>query len=88
MLPSAARRDALDLDSDDSGTSETYMVSTIGGERLQAATSWLKRNNLRDVLGETGAGSNAACMTAIQGALCEMQQSGVWLSALWWDGNP
>ena len=28
------------------------------------------------------------CITAIQGALCEMQQSGVWLGALWWAAGP
>nr|VWO97246.1 Alcohol oxidase [Ganoderma boninense] len=65
------------LDSDGSGTSETCVSSTIGAERLQAATQWLQANNLKGFLGEIGAGSNAACIAAVQGALCEMQQSGV-----------
>lgn len=30
----------------------------------------------------------ADCIAAIQGALCEMQQSGVWLGALWWAAGP
>lgn len=30
----------------------------------------------------------ATCITAIQGALCEMQQSGVWMGALWWAAGP
>ena len=76
------------LDSDGSGTSETCVSSTIGAERLQAATAWLKQHNLKGLLGEIGAGSNAACITAVQGALCEMQQSGVWLGALWWAAGP
>ena len=76
------------LDSDGSGTSPTCVSSTIGAERLQNATAWLQQNNLKGFLGEIGAGSNAACITAIQGALCEMQQSGVWLGALWWAAGP
>ncbi|TBU53312.1 endoglucanase [Dichomitus squalens] len=76
------------LDSDGSGTSPTCVSSTIGAERLQNATTWLQQNNLKGFLGEIGAGSNAACITAVQGALCEMQQSGVWLGALWWAAGP
>lgn len=76
------------LDSDGSGTSPTCVSSTIGAERLQAATQWLKQNNLKGFLGEIGAGSNAACISAIQGALCSLQESGVWLGALWWAAGP
>ncbi|KAH9933594.1 endoglucanase [Epithele typhae] len=76
------------LDSDGSGTSGTCVSSTIGAERLQNATAWLKAHNLKGVLGEIGAGSNTACIQAVQGALCEMQQSGVWLGALWWAAGP
>ncbi|KAH8093705.1 glycoside hydrolase superfamily [Cristinia sonorae] len=76
------------LDSDGSGTSPTCVSPTIGAERIADATAWLKANNLRGFLGEIGAGSNAACITAVQGALCSMQQSGVWLGALWWAAGP
>lgn len=92
------------LDSDGSGTSPTCVSATIGAERLAAATAWLKANNLKGFLGELGAGSNAQCISAIQGALCSMQQSGVWLGrpfyflrradlttylgALWWAAGP
>ncbi|GJE85681.1 glycoside hydrolase family 5 protein [Phanerochaete sordida] len=76
------------LDSDGSGTSPTCVSPTIGAERVQAATQWLQQNNLKGFLGEIGAGSNADCISAIQGALCEMQQSGVWLGALWWAAGP
>lgn len=48
------------LDSDGSGTSATCVSSTIGAERLQAATQWLEQNNLKGFLGEIGAGSNCA----------------------------
>ncbi|KAJ7931588.1 glycoside hydrolase superfamily [Mycena leptocephala] len=76
------------LDSDGSGTNEVCVSSTIGAERLAAATSWLKANNLKGFLGEIGAGNNAACISAVSGALCSMQQSGVWIGASWWAAGP
>ncbi|KAI5118104.1 hypothetical protein M0805_005211 [Coniferiporia weirii] len=45
------------LDSDGSGTSETCVSSTIGAERIADATTWLKSNSLKGVLGEIGAGT-------------------------------
>lgn len=48
------------LDSDGSGTSGTCVSSTIGAERLAAATAWLKQNNFKGFLGEIGGGSNGA----------------------------
>lgn len=77
------------LDSDGSGTSENCVSSTIGVERLTAATNWLKANNLKGFLGEIGAGSNDQCIQAVYGALCHMQQQGgVWIGALWWAAGP
>ncbi|KAF7336672.1 Glycoside hydrolase family 5 protein [Mycena venus] len=76
------------LDSDGSGTSATCVSSTIGAERLAAATAWLQANNLKGFLGEIGAGNNAACISAVSGALCSMQQSGVWIGASWWAAGP
>ena len=76
------------LDSDGSGTSPNCVSSTVGRERLQVATEWLKRNNLKGFLGEIGAGSNSVCIEAVKGALCSMQQSGVWIGALWWAAGP
>lgn len=29
-----------------------------------------------------------ACISAVQGALCSMQQSGVWIGFLWWAAGP
>jgi len=76
------------LDSDSSGKSETCVSGTIGQERLQAATAWLKENNLKGFLGEMGAGSNSACIQAIRGALCHMQESGVWVGFTYWAAGP
>ncbi|KAG6817671.1 hypothetical protein H0H87_005429 [Tephrocybe sp. NHM501043] len=76
------------LDSDGSGTSGTCVSSTIGAERIADATAWLKANNLKGFLGEIGAGNNANCISAVKGALCAMQQSGVWIGATWWAAGP
>ncbi|KAF8656235.1 hypothetical protein AX16_002671 [Volvariella volvacea WC 439] len=76
------------LDSDSSGTSATCVSSTVGVERLRVATDWLRRNNLKGFLGEMGAGSNDVCIAAVKGALCAMQQSGVWIGYLWWAAGP
>jgi len=76
------------LDSDGSGTSPTCVSSTIGAERVRAATDWLKQNNLKGFLGEIGAGSNQVCIDAIKSALCAMQASGVWIGAAYWAAGP
>ncbi|KAG8714646.1 hypothetical protein FRC11_007653 [Ceratobasidium sp. 423] len=76
------------LDSDSSGTSATCVSSTIMAERISVATAWLKANNLKGFLGEFGGGSNDACIAAIKGGLCAMQESGVWIGALWWAAGP
>ncbi|KAI5776409.1 glycoside hydrolase superfamily [Geopyxis carbonaria] len=76
------------LDSDGSGTNAACVSSTIGAERIAAATAWLKSNGVKGFLGEIGAGSNDACVAAVYGALCDMQKSGVWIGALWWAAGP
>ncbi|KAJ7651347.1 endoglucanase [Roridomyces roridus] len=78
------------LDSDGSGTSGTCVSSTIGAERLAAATSWLQANNMKGFLGEIGAGSNAACISAVSGALCSMQSAAgsPWIGVSWWAAGP
>ncbi len=77
------------LDSDGSGTSAQCVSSTIGAERLQAATQWLKANNKKGFLGELGAGSNQVCIDAVKSALCTLQTSGgAWIGMLWWAAGP
>ncbi|KAF9532516.1 endoglucanase [Crepidotus variabilis] len=76
------------LDSDSSGTNANCVSSTVGAERLQVATEWLKANNLKGFLGEMGAGSNSQCIEAIKGAICTMQTSGVWIGFAWWAAGP
>ncbi|KAF2966526.1 hypothetical protein GQX73_g7073 [Xylaria multiplex] len=77
------------LDSDGSGTSESCVSSTIGKERLQAATQWLKANDKKGILGETAGGSNSQCIAALQGMLGYMaDNSDVWRGWLWWGAGP
>ncbi|RXW25593.1 hypothetical protein EST38_g214 [Candolleomyces aberdarensis] len=76
------------LDSDGSGTSTVCVSNTIGAERIAEATKWLKERNLKGFLGEMGAGSNPDCIEAVRGALCHLQQSGVWIGFAWWSAGP
>lgn len=77
------------LDSDGSGTSETCVSSTIGVERVTAATEWLIANGKVGILGEFAGGANSVCQQALTGMLDYMEEnSNVWLGALWWAGGP
>jgi endoglucanase len=77
------------LDSDGSGTSDTCVSSTIGQERVQAATEWLQSNGKLGFLGEFAGGANSLCQSAVTGMLSYMQEnSDVWLGASWWAAGP
>lgn len=77
------------LDSDGSGTSATCVSTTIGAERIAAATAWLKANGKKGIIGEFAGGANADCETAVTGMLDALSAaSDVWLGALWWGGGP
>ncbi|KAJ6137079.1 hypothetical protein N7471_003565 [Penicillium samsonianum] len=77
------------LDSDGSGTSETCVSSTIGQERVVAATQWLKDNGKKAFLGEFAGGANSVCQSAVTGMLDYLQaNSDVWLGASWWSAGP
>jgi endoglucanase len=77
------------LDSDGSGTSETCVSSTIGQERVVAATQWLKDNGKKAFLGEFAGGANSVCQSAVKGMLDYLQaNSDVWMGASWWSAGP
>ncbi|KAL9115953.1 MAG: hypothetical protein Q9227_000321 [Pyrenula ochraceoflavens] len=77
------------LDSDGSGTSATCSSSTIGAERLASATTWLRSNGKKGVLGEFAGGPNSVCMSAVQGLLQHVKaNSDVWVGASWWAAGP
>ncbi|KAF7168393.1 hypothetical protein CNMCM5623_001476 [Aspergillus felis] len=77
------------LDSDGSGTSATCVSSTIGQERVQSATQWLKTNGKKGILGEFAGGANSVCESAVTGMLDYMSaNSDVWMGASWWAAGP
>ncbi|TDZ16374.1 Endoglucanase gh5-1 [Colletotrichum orbiculare MAFF 240422] len=77
------------LDSDSSGTSEACVSTTIGVERVQAATAWLRQNGKIGILGEFAGGPNPQCQTAVKGLLDYLKaNSDVWTGALWWSAGP
>ncbi|PYI13177.1 endoglucanase II [Aspergillus violaceofuscus CBS 115571] len=77
------------LDSDGSGTSGVCVSETIGAERLQAATQWLKDNGKVGIIGEYAGGANDVCRTAIAGMVEYMaNNTDVWKGAVWWAAGP
>ncbi|PLN84565.1 endoglucanase II [Aspergillus taichungensis] len=77
------------LDADGSGTSETCVSETIGTERLQAATEWLRENNKVGVIGEFAGGVNDVCKKALTGFLDTLvENEEVWKGAIWWAAGP
>lgn len=77
------------LDTDGSGTSATCVSSTIGQERVAAATQWLKETGNRGIIGEMAGGANADCISAVTGMLSYMEEnSDAWVGWLWWGGGP
>ncbi|KAL2672358.1 Endoglucanase gh5-1 [[Neocosmospora] mangrovei] len=77
------------LDSDSSGTNEACVSSTIGAERVKAATAWLKKNGKVGIIGEFAGGANSQCKAAVQGMLDYLEEnSDVWKGVLWWAAGP
>ncbi|KAL4886708.1 glycoside hydrolase superfamily [Aspergillus karnatakaensis] len=77
------------LDSDGSGTTPNCVSSTIGKERVEAATTWLRENGKRGILGEFAGGNNDVCKEAVRGMLEFLEgNSDVWLGGIWWAAGP
>lgn len=77
------------LDTDGSGTHSECVSSTVGAERLVAATNWLRANGKVGIIGEFAGGVNTQCQTAIKGMLDYMQaNAGTYPHSLggraWW----
>jgi endoglucanase len=53
------------LDTDGSGTHDACVSSTVGSERLVAATEWLRENGKKGFIGEFAAGTNDECQAAV-----------------------
>lgn len=77
------------LDSDGSGTSVDCVNTTIGQDRVEAATAWLQSNNKIGFLGEFAGGATDTCETAVKGMLDYLStNSDVWLGASFWSAGP
>lgn len=77
------------LDEDGSGTSDVCVSATIGAERVQEATQWLRDNGKRGIIGETAGAVNDQCITAVTGELDYLlENSDVWTGWLWWAAGP
>lgn len=77
------------LDADSSGTSPNCVSATIGAERLQVFTAWLRTNGYRGFLGEFAGGANATCNQAVSNMLTYVEaNSDVWTGWTWWAAGP
>lgn len=77
------------LDSDGSGTSSTCVNSTIGSERLKAATTWLRENGKIGMVGEFAGAVNDVCKAAVEDMLSYVDENDdVWTGSLWWAAGP
>ena len=77
------------LDGDSSGQSADCVSATVGAERLQDFTNWLRTNGYRGFLGEIGAGANDTCNQAIGNTLAFLRSNAdVWTGWTWWAGGP
>ncbi|GAA5879236.1 hypothetical protein JCM1840_007622 [Sporobolomyces johnsonii] len=73
------------LDGDASGTSETCASPSIGQERIEVFTAWLKENGKKGFLGEFAGGANSVCKEAIDGMLAYLEENkSVWMGWCWW----
>ena len=77
------------LDSDGSGTNTACVSSTIGSQRLAAATAWLRTNKKQGMIGEYAGAVNSVCEAAVKDMLAYMDANNdVWKGALWWAAGP
>lgn len=77
------------LDADSSGTSDACVSGSIGSQRLQGFTNWLRQHKKRGFLGEFGAGASATCLAALSDMLAHVHANpDVWLGWAYWAAGP
>ena len=77
------------LDADSSGTSANCVSETIGVERVQTFTTWLRSNGYRALLGEFAGGANTTCNAAVTNLLAHLEANAdVWQGWTWWAAGP
>lgn len=79
----------LYLDSNSSGTSADCVSDTIGVERLEPFTRWLKENHKLGFIGEFGAGSSNECLAALTSMVRFMNEhSNILIGWTYWGAGP
>ncbi|WP_103665925.1 cellulase family glycosylhydrolase [Gracilimonas amylolytica] len=77
------------LDSNSSGASQTCVNSTIGAQRLEGFTEWLREHDKVGFLAEFGAASNSTCNAAITDMLEYLEDNkDVYMAWTWWAAGP
>lgn len=77
------------LDSDSSGNQQDCVSGTIGSERMQGFTSWLRANGRKGFLGEFGGGTSSVCLSALDDMLYHLEANAdVYLGWTYWAGGP
>lgn len=77
------------LDSDGSGSQNNCVSATIGSERLQAFTGWLRANGKKGFVGEFGAPNTSTCHAAVTDMVSYMEANrDVLIGWSWWSGGP
>jgi endoglucanase len=76
------------LDEDSSGTKGGCVSRTIGRERLQGVTRWLREQRARAILGEFGVDRSETCLAALDDLLLFLRENGdVWIGWNYWAGG-
>lgn len=79
----------LYLDSNSSGTSANCVSDTIGVERLEPFTRWLRENHKLGFIGEFGAGSSRECLAALTSMVRFMNEhSNILIGWTYWGAGP
>ena len=80
----------LYLDADGSGkySAKDCVSDSIGVERLQAFTAWLRQHRRRGYLGEIGAPNTPTCARAVTNALAAVESEPMlWIGWAWWSAG-
>jgi endoglucanase len=76
------------LDEDSSGAKFKCVRRTIGRERLEGVTRWLRQERAQAILGEFGVDRSPECLAALDDMLSFLRENGdVWIGWNYWAGG-
>ena len=77
------------LDSNASGSTNSCAGTTVGSQRMQPFTNWLRAHGKKGFLGEFAAGNGATCLAALDDLLSHLDaNSDVYLGWTYWAAGP